>query len=135
MINTTWKLYDKLLNRYKIQYDKLSEDSKKRVDVLNKPEMLALDFDEDHLSPIEADEEVKSEPEETFWKNKIKSSKEKNNRNRVKSFHLKQIINQTYNIISTNKSWKQFIQIKKWNQTNMYLLYQHNKITKKVWRK
>ena len=35
-----------------------------------------------------------------------------------KIFNSKEIINQSANIISTNKSWKEFMQIKKWNQTN-----------------
>ena len=64
VINTASKLYDKLLNIYTTQYDKLSEDSKERVNVLNRPEMLNLDRDED--LPQEGDEEVKLEPEETF---------------------------------------------------------------------
>ena len=34
-------------------------------------------------------------------------------------------------VILLNKNWKQFLQIKKWNQTNTTSLYQHNKITKK----
>ena len=52
MINTASKLYDKLLNKYTTQYNKLSEDSKKRVNILNKPEMLILGFDEDDLPPV-----------------------------------------------------------------------------------
>ena len=46
MTNTAFKLYEKLLNIYTTQYDKPSEDSKKRINVLNRPEMLTLDFDE-----------------------------------------------------------------------------------------
>ena len=69
VINTASKLYDKLLHIYTTQYDKLSEDSRKRVNVLDRPESLTLDFDEDDLPPmppLEGDEEVKLEPEETF---------------------------------------------------------------------
>ena len=69
MINTTSKLYDKLLYIYTAQYNKLSENSKKMENVLNKPKMLILDFDEDDLPPIptlEDDEGVKLEPEETI---------------------------------------------------------------------
>ena len=36
----------------------------------------------------------------------------------IKNFNSEQFINQTSNIIRTNKSWKQFIQIKKQNQAN-----------------
>ena len=78
MINTSCKLYDKLLKRYKFQYDKFSEDSKKRVYVLNKPEMLTLNVDDDDLSPLEADEAVKSELEETIVK-RIKLNPQKRN--------------------------------------------------------
>ena len=44
------------------------------------------------------------------------------------SLNSKQTINQTSNIISTNKSWKQCIQIKKLNQTNTgsFVLAQQN---------
>ena len=56
MINTVSKLYNKLLNIYKTQYNKFSEDLKKRVNVLNKPEKLILNFDEcedeDDLPPM-----------------------------------------------------------------------------------
>ena len=55
LINTASKLYDKLLNIYTTQYNKLSEVSKKRVNDLNTPEMITLDFDEDDL-PLKTDE-------------------------------------------------------------------------------
>ena len=69
MINTFSKLYDKLLNIYTTQFDNLSVDQKKRINVLNRPENVTLDFDEDDLqpmSPLKVDKEVKLEPEETF---------------------------------------------------------------------
>ena len=69
MINTASKLYAKLLNIYKTQYNKLSEDSKKIITALSKPEMLSLDFIEDGLPPmppLEGDKETKLEPEETI---------------------------------------------------------------------
>ena len=56
LINTAPKLYNNLL-----------EDLKKRVNILNKPEMLILDFDRDDLPPmpaLEGDEVVKSEPQD-----------------------------------------------------------------------
>ena len=67
MINTASKLYDKLLNIYTTHFHKLSEDLKKRVNVLNKPETLKFDFGKDDLPqmpPLEDDEEVKLEPAE-----------------------------------------------------------------------
>ena len=66
MINTASKLYAKLFNIYKTQYDKLSEDSKKMITALSKPEMLSLDFIEDGLPPmppLESDKKTKLEPE------------------------------------------------------------------------
>ena len=47
-INTASKLYDKLLNINTTQYDNLSEHEKKNINVLNRPENLALDFVEDN---------------------------------------------------------------------------------------
>ena len=58
VINTVSKSYNKLLNIYTTQYNKLLVDLKKRIDVINKPEMLILDFDED-------DEAVKLKLKET----------------------------------------------------------------------
>ena len=69
VINTA-KLYDNLLNRYTTQYDNISKGLKKRLNVLNRPEMLILDFDEDDLSQ-KGDEEVRLEPEETISENEI----------------------------------------------------------------
>ena len=69
MINTASKLYNKLLNICTTQYDILSEDQKKKTNVLNGPENLTLDFVEDDLPPmppLEGDEEVKLEPEESI---------------------------------------------------------------------
>ena len=68
MINRASKLHDKLLNICAAQYNKLSEQSQKRVSVW-KPEMLILDFNEDELPPmppLEGEEEVKLEPEDTI---------------------------------------------------------------------
>ena len=44
VINASSKLYDKLLNIYATQYYNLSEDQKKKINVLNRPEDLILDF-------------------------------------------------------------------------------------------
>ena len=48
---------------------KISKDQKKKIDIINRSENLTLDFDEDDLPPIlplEDDEEIKLEPEESF---------------------------------------------------------------------
>ena len=85
MLATASELYDKLLNIYTTQYFiKLLNDQKKRINVLNRPENLTLDLylDEDDLppvSPLEDDEEVKSEPEETVAERvKLNPQKRKN---------------------------------------------------------
>ena len=52
VINTASNLYDKLLNINTTRYDKLSEDVKKRIIVLNRPGNLIPDFDEGDLPPI-----------------------------------------------------------------------------------
>ena len=81
MIDAASKLCDNLLNIYATRYDKFSENLEKRINVLNKPEMLILDFDRGDLPPmpaVEGDEEVKVEPEETIAeRKKNKSSKMK----------------------------------------------------------
>ena len=79
VINTAFKLYDKLLNIYTTQYDNFSEDQKKNVNVLNKPENLIINFIEDDLQsmpPLEGDEEAKLQPEETIAE-RVKSSPRK----------------------------------------------------------
>ena len=59
--------------------------------------------------------------------NKVKEGKG------LKNFNSRQFINQTSNIISTNKSRKQFMQIKNEIRQILYLSHQHNKTTKKVY--
>ena len=78
------------------------------INVLNKLEMLILDFDEDDLPPIpplEDDEERKLKPKGTIAERpKLISpppppppppppKKKKKNRNRIKNFNFKKIIN------------------------------------------
>ena len=60
------------------------------------------------MSPLEDDkEEVKSEPEETITKRvKLNSKKEKKKGKWLKNFNSIETINQTFNVISTIKSWK-----------------------------
>ena len=84
VINNTSKLYDKLLNKYGTQYNKLSEDQKKMINVVDKPGMLSLDFTEDDLVPmfsLEGDEE----PEETIAERlKLNPRERKNERTGLK---------------------------------------------------
>ena len=50
MINTASTLYDNLLNIYTTQYDNISEDQNKKINVLNRPENLTHDFMEDIIN-------------------------------------------------------------------------------------
>ena len=80
------------LNIYTTQYDKRLEDLKKRVNVLNKPQSLTLVFDKDDL-PLEGDEELKLEPEETIAE-RIKLNSQK--RKVIKNLDSKQILTSNY---------------------------------------
>ena len=86
MLDTAHELYNKLLNIYKIQCGKLTKAKKRRIKVQNMPENLPIDLylDEDNLSPmppLEDDEEVKLEPEETIAERvKLILQKRKNER-------------------------------------------------------
>ena len=51
-INTASKLCDKLLNIYTAQYNKPTEDQKKMINFLKRPENLTLGFTEDDLPPM-----------------------------------------------------------------------------------
>ena len=71
------------------------------------------------MPPLELDEEVKLEPEETIAERiKLNSWKRKTTRTGLKILTPNNLLTRLPNIVSTSKSWKQFIQIKKWNQTN-----------------
>ena len=56
MLVTASQLYDKLVNIYTTQYDKLTKTQKKRIKVQNMPENLPADFyldpGEDCLPPM-----------------------------------------------------------------------------------
>ena len=65
MFETALELYNKLVNIYKTQYDKLTKSN------LNVPEKLPIELYLDELllvQPLEDDEELKLEPEETITK-------------------------------------------------------------------
>ena len=71
MLNTALELYNKLLNIYKTQYDKLAKAQKKRMKVQNVPFNLPVDLylDEDDLPPmpaLECDKDIKLETEKTI---------------------------------------------------------------------
>ena len=64
----------------KTQYDKLTKAHKKRIKVQNIPQDLRIDlYLEDDLPPLEGDEEVKLEPEESIAERvKLNPRKRKN---------------------------------------------------------
>ena len=94
------------LNIYTTQYDKRLEDLKKRVNVLNKPQSLTLVFDKDDL-PLEGDEELKLEPEETIAE-RIKLNSQK--RKVIKNPDSKQILTSNYKRF---KQWRYLVSTKK----------------------
>ena len=65
MTSTASTLHDKLLNTYTAQHNKLLEDLKKTINVLNKPKMLSLGFTAGHLTPMPA-LKGNEEPEKTI---------------------------------------------------------------------
>ena len=102
---TASELYDKVLNIYTTQYDKLTKAQKKRIKVRNRPENLVLDLyldeDEDDLPQmlLQENEEVKSEPEENTAKRvnlrekKLNPRKRKNEGIGLKNLDSKRIVN------------------------------------------
>ena len=66
------------------------------------------------MPPVKDDAKVKLEPEKTIAERvKLNIRKKTITRAGLKIFTPKKTINQTFNIIGTKKSWKQFMQIKK----------------------
>ena len=123
-------LYDKLLNIYKTQYNELTEDSKKMITVLNKPEMLSLDFIEDDLPSLEGDEE----PEETIADRvKLNPRKRKNKGTGLKIFIPNKLLHRLPILLVQIKAGNNSCKLKNEIIKILYLLYQHNKITKKVY--
>ena len=127
MVNTESKLYYKLLNIYATHYDKLSDDSKKMVNVLNRSEVLTLDFDEDHL-PLEGDEEVKLEPERI----KLNLRKRKRTRIGIKIVTPNKLLTRPPILLVQLKTGNNSYKLKNEIRKIQYHLYHHNKIIKNV---
>ena len=127
MVNTESKLYYKLLNIYATHYDKLSDDSKKMVNVLNRPEVLTLDFHEDHL-PLEGDEEVKLEPERI----KLNLRKRKRTRIGIKIVTPNKLLTRPPILLVQLKTGNNLYKLKNEIRKIQYHLYHHNKIIKNV---
>ena len=119
---------------YKTEYDNLSKAKEKRINVLNRLEnlnlVLYLDGDENNLPsipPLEDAEESKSEPDKTIGERvKLEPWERK-----ITGIGLK--------ILTRNKVLTR-LQIKSGNNSDKIrskireILYQHNKITKKVYK-
>ena len=134
-VNASSKVYGKLLNIYANEYNKVSEDQKKKINVLNRHANLALNFVEVDLPPLEDDKEVKLEPEEINAERGKLSPQKRNNEetgskilltpNKFLSI-LAIILPQIKAANSSNKLTNIFSQI-------LNFLHQHNKINKKVY--
>ena len=132
MIYTASKLYDKLLKIYTTQDDRFSENEKKRISVLNRAEMLTLDYDEDDLQ--EGEEEVKLEPEETIAERiKLSHQKRKRKGTRLKILTSKKLLIRLPILLAQIKVGNISCKLKNEIRQILDLLYQHNKITKKVY--
>ena len=133
VINTAFKLYDTLLNIYKTQYDKLWEDSKKSLSVINKPEMLILDFDDDDWQPIppaEDEKEVKLEPEETITERIKLNPRKKTTATGLKISTPNKLLTRLLILLAHWKAGKNSCKLKKQIKQILCVLYQPNKITK-----
>ena len=114
---------------------------KNRINVLNKSEISILDFgedeDEDDLPPmprLEDGEEVKLEPEETIAARiKLNPRKTKTTGTRLKILTPKNLLTRLLILLVQTKSGNNSHNLKNEIRKILYLLYQHNKITKKVY--
>ena len=98
------------------------EKINKRHSLVDTPPMLPLESEEVEFLWYRTNAATRR-----WWKSK--------KRKKVKTLNSKQTINHTPSIISTNKSWKSFKHTKKKkNRQILCLFYQHNKITKKLYK-
>ena len=130
MINACSKLYDKILSIYTAQYNKLPEDQKKTINVLNRPENLTLGFSEDDLPPLEGDEKL----EETIAERvKLDPRKRKNEETGLKILTPNKLLTRLPILLAQITAGNNSNNLKNEIRQILYLLYQHNKITKKVY--
>ena len=133
MINKASKLYDKLLNKYETQYNKLPEDQKRMITVLHKLGMLSLDFLEDDL-PSMAVLESYEKPEETIAeKVKLNPRKRKKERKGLKILTPNKLLTRLPILLAKINAGNNSNELKNEIRQILYLLCQHNKITKKVY--
>ena len=133
MINKASKLYDKLLNKYETQYNKLPEDQKRMITVLHKLGMLSLDFLEDDL-PSMAVLESYEKPEETIAERvKLNPRKRKKERKGLKILTPNKLLTRLPILLAKINAGNNSNELKNEIRQILYLLCQHNKITKKVY--
>ena len=107
MYSTASDLYKDLLGIYFDKYYKLPNAKRKKIDSKYDPDKL-------FFTRIEWWRQIYWFPFNTSTRRWLSKRREK-----TENLNSKQTINYTSNIVSTNKIWKQLIQIKKLNQTNI----------------
>ena len=133
VINSAPKSYDKLLNKYETQYNNLPGNKKKMINVINKPGMLSPDCIEYDLAPLEGDEEVKLEPEETTPERvKLNPRKRKTEGTGLNILTLNKLLTRLPILLAQVKAGNNSCKLKNQIRQILYLLYQHNKSTKPV---
>ena len=143
VFDTAPELYNKLLNIYKIQYDKLRKSRKKRIKVQKVLKKLPIDLyldESEHNLPsmheLEGDAEVKLEPAETIAERiKLKQEQEqkKNTGTELKILAPNKSLTRVPLFLAEIKAAKNSYKLKDEIRQILYLLYKHNKITQKVY--
>ena len=108
------ELYNEFLEIYYHKYYGLSNDKRKIIESKYDPKDLFLDgYDYSMWSENKEESIVKEELTDLSDMARLEDHKEEVKEGKgLKTFNSKQTINQTSNIISTNKIWQQFIKIK-----------------------
>ena len=140
MVTRAHELYDKLLNIYKTQYDKLTKAQRKRIKVQNVPENLPIDLyiDEDDLPAmpaLEGNDEVKLEQQKTIAVRVKLNSRKKKRRNRIKILTPNKLLTRLPILLAQIEARNNYNKLKNEIRQILYLLYLHNKITKDIYNK
>ena len=133
------ELYDKLLNIGKSQYYKLKRAHKKRTKVQSMPENLPIGLylgeDINDLPPmlaLEGEEEVKLEPDETVAVRIKLKPRKKNTGAGLKTLTQNKLLTILSILLAQIKAGNNSYELKNEIRQILYLLYHHNKISKKV---
>ena len=140
MVARAHELYDKLLNIYKTQYDKLTKAQRKRIKAQNVPENLPIDLyiDEDDLPAmpaLEGNDEVKLEQQKTIAVRVKLNSRKKKRRNRIKILTPNKLLTRLPILLAQIEARNNYNKLKNEIRQILYLLYLHNKITKDIYNK